>query len=306
MILVIFQLIYLHFLADIRFRVIDAMSNSSSSKGRSGPKTRCQLGSRMTDLVGPGKEMNPTEVPTVRAVLQRGVLLKEKLLVEEGKAKNKIRPADICKELAPLILAQWQKANPKFCPPIVIKTKFLVQKLERLWKRAVDVAHKGGKGKSIFEGELDKLLEVVVCQHNILFCDEEGSGCDKGKGCEPKAHLIECDCPLAVKVPTLELRWLAYQRRKRGEKSEMMMSSVDKVESQRQELAAKRKAAADEAQTRKRKKEEEEERLLTERQQEFNNNMVELEDEMGNCEVEPEEHYTAPITVDIMNLGRAH
>ena len=50
----------------------------------------------------------------------------------------------------------------------------------------------------------------------------------------------------------------------------MMMSNVDKVESQRQEAAVKRKEAALEAQLRKKKKEEEMERMLMERQEESN------------------------------------
>ena len=46
---------------------------------------------------------------------------------------------------------------------------------------------------------------LTVCLHPIFLCHEAGSGCDKGKERVPKAH-IKCDCPLASKVPTLELR----------------------------------------------------------------------------------------------------
>ena len=184
------------------------MSSSKSSQVGTRPKTRTQVDSKFCELVGPGKEINPTEVPTARTALQRGILIREKLLLEESLAKNQIRPYDVCKELAPIILAQWQKSNPKFCHPVVIKPESLVRKLERLWSRISIVAN-GGKGKEKLLEELDSLLDVTVCPHPILLCHEAGSGCDKGKECVPKAH-IKCDCPLASKVPLLELRWLAF------------------------------------------------------------------------------------------------
>ena len=51
-------------------------------------KTRGQLGTKLRDFVGPGKEFLPSEVPTLRAVLQRGILLRESILREEGRAKT--------------------------------------------------------------------------------------------------------------------------------------------------------------------------------------------------------------------------
>ena len=133
---------------------------------------------------------------------------------------------------------------------------------------------------------------LTVCLHPIFLCHEAGSGCDKGKERVPKAH-IKCDCPLASKVPTLELRWLAFQRSKKGEKSEMMMSSVDKVESDRQEVAVKRKAAELEVQLRKREKmRKKTERMSMKRQEE--SNMLELEEDLVNCEVETTEEYGPP------------
>ena len=102
------------------------------------------------------------------------------------------------------------------------------------------------------EAMLDKLLEVTKCSHKILLCSETGSGCLGEKDCKLKAH-INCDCPLESKVPVMELRWLAAQRAKTGEKSGMMMLGVDKVETARQEKAAKRKAAEEEAELKRKK-----------------------------------------------------
>ena len=66
----------------------------------------------------------------------------------------------------------------------------------------------------------------------------------------------------------------------------MMMSSVDKVETRRQEAAAKRKEAALNAQQRKRDKEEQMEKMLMERQEE--SNLFELEQNLDECALEAE------------------
>ena len=75
------------------------------------PKTRKQLTSRLTDFVGKGKEFEQSEVPTVRAVVQRGILMRNRLIIEQEALKNEVKKGSIARELAPLIQAQWQKSN---------------------------------------------------------------------------------------------------------------------------------------------------------------------------------------------------
>ena len=129
----------------------------------SAPKTRHQAGTKLAEFVGPGKDLNPGEVPTLRAALQKGILIRERLLIEQDVAKKDIHARDICKELAPAVLAQWQKANPKFIPPVVVKEACLVVKLEKVWNKAKDVALGRGKqaDRERVGGMLDKLLEVT-------------------------------------------------------------------------------------------------------------------------------------------------
>ena len=134
---------------------------------------------------------------------------------------------------------------------------------------------------------LDKLLEVTKCSHKILLCSETGSGCLGEKDCKLKAH-INCDCPLESKVPVMELRWLAAQRAKTGQKSGMMMLGVDKVETARQEKAAKRKAAEEEAELKRKKKREAEEKLLLEQQEASNAFLNEIDEEIDRVDVEEE------------------
>ena len=44
----------------------------------------------MSGLVGPGKEFLPSEVPTLHAVIQKDILVRERVLVKLGKAKTEV------------------------------------------------------------------------------------------------------------------------------------------------------------------------------------------------------------------------
>ena len=100
------------------------MSNPSSSMEI---RTRQQFRTRMEDVVGHGKDFIPSEVPTLRAVIQKGILIRERLL-QQGTAQTYIHVNDIVKELVPLIQAQWIRSNAKFCYPVTI-----YKKVAKLW-----------------------------------------------------------------------------------------------------------------------------------------------------------------------------
>ena len=60
-----------------------------------GVKTIKQSCSKLSELVGPGIEFLPGEVPTLCAVIQKGILTRERVLVELGKAKTEVYSKDI-------------------------------------------------------------------------------------------------------------------------------------------------------------------------------------------------------------------
>ena len=64
------------------------MSVPGGSKG--GAKTCHQSGTNLGELVGPGKEFVLSEVPTLRAIIQKGILIKEMLMIEEMTSKKNI------------------------------------------------------------------------------------------------------------------------------------------------------------------------------------------------------------------------
>ena len=118
--------------------------------------TRGPLGTKFRDFVGPGKEFLPSEVPTLRAVLQRGILIKERIVLEEGRAKTDVPTSEIVQELAVLIQQQWQILNAKFCPPVVIQEYSLRKKLLKLWVKVEQVAL-GKVGSDARERVLDMI-----------------------------------------------------------------------------------------------------------------------------------------------------
>ena len=64
-----------------------------------GVKTRKQSYSKPSELVGPGKELLTSEVPTLCAVIQKGILIRERVLVVLGEAKTEVHSKDIIAEL---------------------------------------------------------------------------------------------------------------------------------------------------------------------------------------------------------------
>ena len=121
--------------ASISHPISSHPNNTSYSLSMAEVKTRRHSASKLSEFVGPTKEFLPSEVPTLRAIIQRGLLVRDRLLLEQGSAKTEIHTKDIIAELVPLISTQWQMSNGKFSPPVTIKEDSIRKKVERLWGR---------------------------------------------------------------------------------------------------------------------------------------------------------------------------
>ena len=84
------------------------------------PKTRHDSASKLKEYIGPPVKLNPNGVPTIRAVLQEGLFLKDKKLLEENFAKGQM-----ASDLAHMVLSQWTKSNHLFIPTVIIKENTL-------------------------------------------------------------------------------------------------------------------------------------------------------------------------------------
>jgi len=132
----------------------------------SSQRTRHSSATQLTEFVGCPKEFYLSDVPTLRAVIQRGLLIKERLYAENDEVFTTGRglTTRICTELAPLITAQWRKANDKFRPPVTITEYSLVKRLERKWKKVDNVARDTAKKKDVtyITKILDKVLDITM------------------------------------------------------------------------------------------------------------------------------------------------
>jgi hypothetical protein len=105
----------------------------ASSNKSQGPKTRHQSSSKLTEFVGPGKEFEITEVPTGRAIVQKGILIREKLMIVDNIPIERISKTTIARKLTPLIFEQWQRSNGKFVPPVTIQEKSIFNRVRFSW-----------------------------------------------------------------------------------------------------------------------------------------------------------------------------
>ena len=211
------------------------MGDSSSAS----VKTRNSVKTKLSEVVGPGKEFILSEVPTWRAILQKGILLREQKLLVESVHSSSYPVKDLCSDLASAVLGQWKVSNVKFCSPVTIERRSIEKKIIEMWNKVTQIAWYKPKGDSAQKtlSDLDKLYDICVCKHSIYLCGSPDSDCG---GCPQKAH-IKCDCVKAYKIPRLELRWLYYQRLKTSEVSKTQISVVDSKETKRLDHLAKRK-----------------------------------------------------------------
>lgn len=100
----------------------DAISSPQFSLSMAGVKTRRRSDSKLSQLVGPGKEFIPSEVPTLQTIIQRGILIRDRMLLEQGSAKTDVHIKDIVLELVFSDSGTiWQISNAKIAPPVTIK-----------------------------------------------------------------------------------------------------------------------------------------------------------------------------------------
>ena len=135
-------------------------------------KTRGSLTTHMTTLVGSGRELIPSQLPTTRDVLRLGIYLRE---TAETDKRN--YPVNILvRDIVPVLVAQWTKANAEFKFPVIIHHEALCGRVKRLWEEGVKFSQGQGKliNKQNFSNKLDKLMDIIKCQCPIQLCSELG------------------------------------------------------------------------------------------------------------------------------------
>ena len=176
-----------------------------------GVKTRRRSDSKLSQLVGPGKEFIPSEVPTLQTITQRGILIRDRMLLEQGSAKTDVHIKDIVLELVFSDSGTMANLKCQICPlppPVTIKEGSITYDKGQRWigcggrwrrlnteeqgKGRVEVKGKG-RWKGKFELLLDKLVDITTCPHSSQLCNDPGSGCKDG--CSLLSMVNEMRCP---------------------------------------------------------------------------------------------------------------
>ena len=213
-------------------------------------KKRTRLGTftHMSNLIGTGRDLLPSELPTLRDVLRYGLLLRE----QSGEDVRNY-PADcLAKDIYPKVLEKWERANNSFVAPVIISRVTILNKIQESWEQAKNISLGRGKlqVKEAFTAKLDKLFDILNCKCKIVLCSE--FGCLADAACKKESH-INCTCPKEMKIPVKELAFIRGQRDKTGSFGPHQIGLPDVPEHNRQ--------------VKKQKREEDEKRRLAEYKQ---------------------------------------
>ena len=100
-----------------------------------GVQTRKNLKSKLSGFLGSGRDLLPSKLPSLRAVLRLGVKLQE----EKQSRGEKYSMQELTLDVAKAVESQWSKANNELTPPRVITVKSMQRSIEKDWKRPQDI-----------------------------------------------------------------------------------------------------------------------------------------------------------------------
>ena len=78
-------------------------------------RTRTNSSSHLSNLVGTGRELLVSELPTARDILRYGIYLREHSIDD----KRNYPLDELIGDIYPGLICQWSKANALFNPPVI-------------------------------------------------------------------------------------------------------------------------------------------------------------------------------------------
>lgn len=204
----------------------------------SAKKTRHGISSSITTFIGKGKEFQPSELPTLREILQYVIYLQEKHLIINESDRQNYPISKIANDVTEVLINQWKSANTLFVPPVTVSHQNIKYHVIKSWNKISDIErHRITKESEISKivSKLDKLYDITKCKCPITLCAD--SNC---VGCKFKAHTT-CTCQKTCKLPKIELAFIKAQREKDGGKSTLTISGIDFKETRRMNKSLKRK-----------------------------------------------------------------
>ena len=95
--------------------------------------------SRMKEMIGEGKELLASQLATNRSILQKCILVKEKMIFEHNIHFSKVSLHEVANIVLLDLSQQWLTVSPLLRPPVIISEEGIVNKTKRLWEKAVNV-----------------------------------------------------------------------------------------------------------------------------------------------------------------------
>ena len=108
-------------------------------------RTRHSSDIRLSDYLGGGRPLLATELPTLRCVLRQGLFYREERVLLESSLPAKTmnttyQVSELATDMTKALMAQWQRANVEFKPPVVIANETITKKLKVAWETASKIA----------------------------------------------------------------------------------------------------------------------------------------------------------------------
>lgn len=256
----------------------------------------------LRDLVGSGHPLPQTDLPSLRDILRACIYLKEMSL--SNAKQQDIR--SLSKEMTGQVISVYSKASRFFMPGVnMIKETSIVTKIEKDWKKAVDIVNNKGKNlkdrKEAMIDRLDKIYDLLLCQcSNIQSCSEKG--CDSI--CKKGAH-IECTCSKEQKIPVIELLFVRDQRAR--VKDGLMIGLADHRESRKMAAKVNRRIQDKNFQTKKAEEQriyEFEHRVVDSGTLDINENFVNNDEDTDKDFVTDLKRKTSQNRIDLTNTAR--
>lgn len=171
-------------------------------------RTRQSSFTHLSNLIGSGRELLPSELPTLRDILRYGLLLRE----QSDEDIRNYSAASVAKDIYPEVLEKWERANSLFVTPVLNSRITILNKIQSSWEQAKNISLGRGKldVKEAFASKLDKLFDILNCKCDIFLCSDFDC-----PGCKREAH-INCMCSKKMKIPVNELAFIKGQRDKVG------------------------------------------------------------------------------------------
>ena len=182
----------------------------------------------------PSCELPVADLPTLREVLGKVTLEKEKLTLDQMRCGRDVPIHEVLGKVMEAVKVIFKKTNSSL-PIISDQRIFAIIREEH--KQMMTLNRSKAETQKKFEKKLDSIFDLIFCKCQIVHCSEHNC-----PGCEYQAHCL-CNCLREKKIPKLELMFVLDQRsRSGGEKGKYQIGGNDKKETARIDKSDKRKA----------------------------------------------------------------